>query len=41
MASLNFTDVAEVSSKYCVGGSFLVQVSGGVNANAVVHLRPS
>ncbi len=37
MASLNFTDVAEVSSKGRVGGSFLVQVSGGVNANAVVY----
>ena len=37
MASLTFTDVAEVSSKGRVGGSFLVQVSGGVNANAVVY----
>ena len=36
MASLTFTDVAEVSSKGRVGGSFLVQVGGGVNANAVV-----
>ena len=37
MASLNFTDIAEVSSKGRVGGSFLVQVGGGVNANAVVY----
>lgn len=38
MAALTFTDIAEVSSKGRVGGSFLVQVTdGGVNANAVVY----
>lgn len=38
MAALTFTDSREVSSKGRVGGSFLVQVSGGgVNANAVVY----
>jgi hypothetical protein len=37
MPALTFTDVAEVSSKGRVGGSFLVQVGGGVNANAVVY----
>ena len=38
MASLNFTDIAEVGSKGRDSGSFLVQVSGvGVTANAVVY----
>ena len=38
MASLNFTDIAEVGSKDRDDGSFLVQVSGvGVSANAVVY----
>jgi hypothetical protein len=37
MPALTFTDVAEVSSKGRVGSSFLVQVGGGVNANAVVY----
>jgi hypothetical protein len=38
MASLNFTDIAEVGSKDRDNGSFLVQVSGvGVTANAVVY----
>ena len=38
MASLNFTDIAEVGSKDRDDGSFLVQVSGvGVAANAVVY----
>ena len=37
MPALTFTDVAEVSSKGRTGGSFLVQVGGGINANAVVY----
>jgi hypothetical protein len=38
MASLNFTDIAEVGSKDRDNGSFLVQVSGvGVSASAVVY----
>ena len=38
MASLNFTDIAEVSSKGRDGGSFLVQVTGdGLAANAIVY----
>jgi len=38
MASLTFTDIAEVSSKGRSGGSFLVQVSGdGVAIDAVVY----
>jgi hypothetical protein len=32
MTSLNFTDIAEVGSKGRDGGSFLVQVSGPVDA---------
>ena len=38
MASLNFTDIAEVGSKDRDDGSFLVQVSSvGAAANAVVY----
>lgn len=38
MASLNFTDIAEVSSKGRDGGSYLVQVSGvGAAINAIVY----
>ena len=37
MASPTFTDIAQVGSKDRDDGSFLVQVSGGVSANAVVY----
>ena len=37
MASLTFTDIAEVGSKGRDGGSFLVQVTGDPSINAVIY----